>query len=165
MPELGPQPDRHHRRRAQDQPRSSTPLPTSPTSAAASLNPNLADAAVEEMLIQHLLTERLFRTVFDNPDFIRRNVIAAEIEKVIDALTSPQLQPRRVPAASSTASTSPSRQAAATITDFSAETAVPQHRLRAVLPGLLRQGRRHPRHRLHAAADRAISWSPAWRKS
>ncbi len=40
------------------------------------------------MLIQHLLTERIFRTVFNNPDFTRRNVIAAEIEKVIDALTS-----------------------------------------------------------------------------
>src|SRR5258707_13581902 len=33
-------------------------------------------------------TERLFRTIFDNPDFITRNVIAAEIEKVIQALTS-----------------------------------------------------------------------------
>ena len=53
-----------------------------------SINPNLSEAAVEEMLIQHLLTERLFRTVFDNPDFTRRNVIANEIEKVIDALTS-----------------------------------------------------------------------------
>ena len=40
------------------------------------------------MLIQHLLTERIFRTVFDNPDFTRRNVIANEIEKVVDALTS-----------------------------------------------------------------------------
>ena len=40
------------------------------------------------MLIQHLLTERLIRTIFDNPDFIRRNVIAAEVEKVIDALAS-----------------------------------------------------------------------------
>ncbi len=53
-----------------------------------SINPNLSEAAVEEMLIQHLLTERLFRTVFSNPDFTRRNVIANEIEKVIDALTS-----------------------------------------------------------------------------
>lgn len=52
------------------------------------LNPNLSARAVEEMLVQHLLTERLFRTVFDNPDFTRRNVIAAEIEAVIDALTS-----------------------------------------------------------------------------
>jgi predicted helicase len=53
-----------------------------------SVNPNLAEAAVEEMLIQHLLTERIFRTVFKNPDFTRRNVIAREIETVIDALTS-----------------------------------------------------------------------------
>ncbi|MDT4968357.1 MAG: hypothetical protein QOJ64_3094 [Acidobacteriota bacterium] len=52
------------------------------------INPNLSPDAVEEMLIQHLLTERIFRTVFNNPDFTRRNVIAAEIEKVIDALTS-----------------------------------------------------------------------------
>ncbi len=54
----------------------------------ASINPNLSEAAVEEMLIQHLLTERVFRTVFDNPDFIHRNVIAAEIETVIRTLTS-----------------------------------------------------------------------------
>ncbi|MCH8028945.1 MAG: N-6 DNA methylase [Candidatus Dadabacteria bacterium] len=53
-----------------------------------SLNPNLSENAVEEMLIQHLLTERIFRRVFNNPDFARRNVIAVEIEKVIDALTS-----------------------------------------------------------------------------
>ena len=50
------------------------------------INPNLSQAAVEEMLIQHLLTERIFRTVFDNPDFTRRNIIAREIENVIDAL-------------------------------------------------------------------------------
>ena len=53
----------------------------------ASINPNLSVAAVEEMLIQHLLTERIFRTVFDNPDFTRRNIIAREIEHVIDVLT------------------------------------------------------------------------------
>ncbi|HNW32521.1 MAG TPA: N-6 DNA methylase, partial [Caldisericia bacterium] len=53
-----------------------------------SINPNISEAALEEMLIQHLLTERLFRTVFNNPDFIKRNVIAAEIEKVIEALAS-----------------------------------------------------------------------------
>ncbi len=54
----------------------------------ASINPNLSEAAVEEMLIQHLLTERIFRTVFKNPDFTNRNVIAREIETVIHALTS-----------------------------------------------------------------------------
>jgi Type ISP C-terminal specificity domain/N-6 DNA Methylase/TIR domain len=53
----------------------------------AALNPNLSDRAIDEMLVQHLLTERLFRTVFSNADFIRRNIIAAEIEKVIHALT------------------------------------------------------------------------------
>ncbi|HKG12614.1 MAG TPA: type ISP restriction/modification enzyme [Pyrinomonadaceae bacterium] len=53
-----------------------------------SVNPNLSENAVEEMLIQHLLTERIFRTVFNNPDFRSRNVIAREIERVIDALTS-----------------------------------------------------------------------------
>ncbi len=50
------------------------------------INPNLSIAAVEEMLIQHLLTERIFRTVFDNPDFTRRNIIAREIENVIEVL-------------------------------------------------------------------------------
>ncbi len=52
------------------------------------LNPNISRAAVDEMLVQHLLTERLIRKIFDNPEFMHRNVIAAEIEKVIDALTS-----------------------------------------------------------------------------
>ena len=53
-----------------------------------SLNPNLSEAAVDEMLVQHLLTERLIRTIFGSQDFTRRNVIAAEVEKVIDALVS-----------------------------------------------------------------------------
>lgn len=54
----------------------------------ASINPNLSDKAIEEMLIQHLLTERIFSNVFENPDFTRNNIIAVEIEKVIRALTS-----------------------------------------------------------------------------
>jgi predicted helicase len=53
-----------------------------------SVNPNLSEQAVEEMLIQHVLTERIFRTVFRNSDFTRRNVIATEIERVVDALTA-----------------------------------------------------------------------------
>jgi predicted helicase len=44
--------------------------------------------AIEEMLIQHLLTERIFRRVFNNSDFAERNIIAREIEKVIQALTA-----------------------------------------------------------------------------
>ncbi len=53
-----------------------------------SINPNLSEKAVEEMLIQHILTERIFRTVFRNSEFTQRNVIAREIEQVILALTS-----------------------------------------------------------------------------
>ena len=52
------------------------------------INPQLSAAAVEEMLIQHLLTERIFRKVFNQADFVNRNVIAHEIEQVITALTS-----------------------------------------------------------------------------
>jgi predicted helicase len=52
------------------------------------INPELSIKAVEEMLIQHILTERIFRNVFKNADFVNRNIIALEIEKVINALTS-----------------------------------------------------------------------------
>ena len=51
-----------------------------------SINPDLSQDAVEEMLIQHILTERIFRTVFNRSDFTRRNIIAREIENVSDAL-------------------------------------------------------------------------------
>ena len=40
------------------------------------------------MLVQHLLTERIFRKVFHNSDFTDRNIIAHEIERVIHSLTS-----------------------------------------------------------------------------
>ena len=52
-----------------------------------SLNPNLSGAAVDEMLIQHMLTERLMRKLFDE-DFVQHNIIASEVERVITALTS-----------------------------------------------------------------------------
>jgi predicted helicase len=54
----------------------------------SALNPQISTDAIKEMLVQHLLTERLFRTIFNNPDFVHRNAIAAEIETVIQALTS-----------------------------------------------------------------------------
>ena len=60
----------------------------------AAINPNISEQAVEEMLIQHLLTERIFRRVFDNPDFVNRNVIAREIEEVARALTSQRFSRR-----------------------------------------------------------------------
>ena len=47
-----------------------------------SINPELSQDAVEEMLIRHILTERIFRTVFNRSDFTLRNIIAREIENV-----------------------------------------------------------------------------------
>jgi predicted helicase len=58
------------------------------TLCRASLNPELTDGNVDEMLIQHLLTERLMRNLFQNPEFTKRNVIAAQVENVIEALAS-----------------------------------------------------------------------------
>lgn len=52
------------------------------------INPDLSPAAVDEMLIQHMLTERLIRKIFNVEEFTRRNVIASEVETVIDALSS-----------------------------------------------------------------------------
>ena len=51
-----------------------------------SINPDLSQDAVKEMLVQHILTERIFRTVFGRSDFTRRNIIAREIENVSDTL-------------------------------------------------------------------------------
>jgi len=54
----------------------------------ASLNPELSEDKVDEMLIQHLLTERLMRNLFQNSEFTERNVIAAQVENVIAALAA-----------------------------------------------------------------------------
>ena len=119
----------------------------------AAINPNLTEAQVEEMLIQHLLTERIFRTVFDNPDFTNRNIIAQEIEKVIHILT------RRSP--SRTEFLRPLNpfyiaieKTAATIMRFFTETGFFEHRLRTVLSRLFGKGCGYTRHRLHATANR-----------
>ncbi|MBW3634903.1 MAG: N-6 DNA methylase, partial [Armatimonadetes bacterium] len=52
------------------------------------LNPAIKESTVKEMLIQHLLTERLFKTVFQDEKWFAGNIIAGEIEGVIAALTS-----------------------------------------------------------------------------
>ncbi|HPT27228.1 MAG TPA: N-6 DNA methylase, partial [Bryobacteraceae bacterium] len=58
------------------------------TLCRASLNPALSPEQVQEMLVQHLLTERLIRRVFDYEEFVSTNVIASEVERVITALAS-----------------------------------------------------------------------------
>ncbi|NWJ98681.1 MAG: N-6 DNA methylase [Chloroflexi bacterium] len=58
------------------------------TLCRSSLNPDTTSAQVEDMLKQHLLTERIFRSIFQNSDFVRRNAVASELEKMVDALIS-----------------------------------------------------------------------------
>lgn len=48
-----------------------------------SINPDVAMDDVREMMIQHILTENIFNTVFDETQFHRENNIARELEKVI----------------------------------------------------------------------------------
>ena len=133
-----------------------------------SLNPNIAQAAVDEMLIQHILTERLIREIFDNPEFIRRNVIAAEVEKVMLAMTSQSFdrntylkRPRPLLRRHRARRPHDDR--------LVRQAALPQHGLRAVFPGLLGQAGRHDGDRLHAAGDRRFHvrsrWPRCWRRS
>ena len=48
-----------------------------------SINPNITNDDVREMIIQHILTEDVFNTIFDENQFHRENNIARELESVI----------------------------------------------------------------------------------
>ena len=125
----------------------------------SAIDPKISEAAVEEMLVQHLLTERLIRVIFDNPDFARRNVIAQEIETVIAALTARSFN-RNEFLRGLDPYYAAVEQAAGLATGgveaWAERQALPQHGLRALLSGLLRPPGRHPRHRLHPAGDRGL---------
>ncbi|MBD1210988.1 MAG: N-6 DNA methylase [Ignavibacteria bacterium] len=56
--------------------------------AREAIRPDLSLEVSYDMIVQHVFIERIFRTVFRNPDFVRKNVIARAIETVVDALTS-----------------------------------------------------------------------------
>ena len=49
-----------------------------------SINPDVTMADVREMIIQHILTEDIFNSIFDETQFHRENNIAHELEKVIN---------------------------------------------------------------------------------
>jgi hypothetical protein len=83
VPELAQGLDAKIKQAHKENPRFQTAFDEFFTMCQTALNPNLSRNAVDEMLVQHLLTERLFRKIFDNQEFTRRNVIAAEVEKVI----------------------------------------------------------------------------------
>ena len=107
------------------------------------------------MFTQHILTERIFRTVFERSDFTRRNIIAREIENVSDVLMRHAM--------SRDAFLEPLNrfyvaieQAATLCKDFSQKAALPQHLLREVLSRILRRCRRHTRHRLYTATNRRL---------
>lgn len=48
-----------------------------------SINPRVEMADVREMIIQHILTEDIFMTVFDEPQFHRDNAIAHKLQEVV----------------------------------------------------------------------------------
>lgn len=54
--------------------------------AQEAINPAVTLDDVQEMLIQHVLTEDIFAKVFDNPDFHRQNNVASELYKLEGAL-------------------------------------------------------------------------------
>lgn len=52
----------------------------------AEINPDITEADVREMMIQHILTSDIFNKVFGDAAFHRHNNIANELEKLIDKL-------------------------------------------------------------------------------
>jgi predicted helicase len=52
----------------------------------AEINPDITEADIREMMIQHILTSDIFNKVFDDPEFHRHNNIGRELEKLIDLL-------------------------------------------------------------------------------
>ncbi|ANL49716.1 N6 adenine-specific DNA methylase protein (plasmid) [Rhizobium phaseoli] len=54
--------------------------------ARDAINPVVTEDDVREMLIQHILTEDIFAKVFNDPDYHRKNNVAAELYKLEDQL-------------------------------------------------------------------------------
>ena len=54
--------------------------------ARDAINPAVSEEDVQEMLIQHILTEDIFAKVFENPDFHRQNNVAAALYTLQDKL-------------------------------------------------------------------------------
>ncbi len=57
-----------------------------------SINPDVTMDDVREMIIQHILTEDIFNTIFDETQFHRENNIAHELEKVIHTFFTGQIR-------------------------------------------------------------------------
>ncbi|MFZ1398751.1 MAG: type ISP restriction/modification enzyme [Candidatus Promineifilaceae bacterium] len=56
------------------------------------INPSMETTDVREMIVQHVLTEDIFVTVFDEPQFHRENIIAHELGQVVGTFYSGQVR-------------------------------------------------------------------------
>ncbi|MGB1204269.1 MAG: type ISP restriction/modification enzyme [Chitinophagales bacterium] len=56
------------------------------------INPNITAADIREMLIQHILTEDLFMAIFDDASFLKFNIIAKELEGVINTVLTREVR-------------------------------------------------------------------------
>lgn len=56
------------------------------------INPSMEVADVREMIVQHVLTEDIFITVFDEPQFHRENIIAHELGEVVGTFYKGQVR-------------------------------------------------------------------------
>jgi hypothetical protein len=61
-----------------------------------SINPNVSREDIREMVIQHILTEDIFNTIFDETQFHRENNIARELEAVIATFFYPFPKTRNI---------------------------------------------------------------------
>ena len=50
------------------------------------INPDITEADIREMMIQHILTADIFNKIFDEPDFHQHNNIASELEALVGTL-------------------------------------------------------------------------------
>ena len=107
------------------------------------------------MLIQHLLTERLFRTVFDTPTSPAATSSPTKSRSVIDALISHSLSRDVILSTAWTASTPPSSVRRRNDQRLFAEAALSSTlSYEQFFQGFSVKGRGYARHRLHPAADR-----------
>ena len=56
------------------------------------INPDLTVFDIREMMIQHILTEEIFLTVFNESQFHRENPVAKELQRVVDAFFTGSLK-------------------------------------------------------------------------
>ncbi|MDM8567994.1 N-6 DNA methylase [Thiotrichales bacterium HSG1] len=54
-------------------------------SCQESINPNINDFDIGEMIIQHILTEEIFLTVFNERQFHQENIIAQQLQNVVNS--------------------------------------------------------------------------------